>query len=303
MNAVAGVPEPRLRQGRRPIAAIFVAVSVANLVPCQALPIKLATWNLDWLTARSRVEAHLPDDVDPRLDADFARLRAYADHLAADVVAFQEVDGTQAAARVFDPATYAISTIDEDVVQRVGLAVRHGIALTRHSDLTALDVDPGAAHPLRSGLDETLDFADRRHLRLLVVHLKSGCATDPIETSRRPACVLLAQQIPVLAAWVAARRGENIPFAIAGDFNREMETPEALSTALTRAAPLTRVTQGKSNPCWETEDFIDHILLGGGAAAWLVPGSLRVMTYRETDPAMRPHLSDHCPVSVRLDVR
>jgi hypothetical protein len=28
--------------------------------------------------------------------------------------------------------------------------------------------------------------------------------------------------------------------------------------------------------------------------------TLRVMTYRETDPAMKERLSDHCPVSVRF---
>ena len=40
------------------------------------------------------------------------------------MVAFQEVDGVAAAARVFSiPARYALVAIDEDVVQRVGLAV------------------------------------------------------------------------------------------------------------------------------------------------------------------------------------
>jgi hypothetical protein len=31
--------------------------------------------------------------------------------------------------------------------------------------------------------------------------------------------------------------------------------------------------------------------------------SLRVMGYRETDRSFRDRLSDHCPVSVTLDVR
>ena len=90
--------------------------------------------------------------------ADFARLRGFADALDADVVAFEEVDGAEAAARVFDPARYRVVTIDEDVVQRVGLAVRRGIGVERHADVAALDVEPYAEHQLRDGLDATLDF-------------------------------------------------------------------------------------------------------------------------------------------------
>jgi hypothetical protein len=41
-------------------------------------------------------------------------------------------------------------------------------------------------------------------------------------------------------------------------------------------------------------------LLGGAARAWLLPDTLRVLTYRETGEAWKERLSDHCPVSVRL---
>ena len=55
-----------------------------------------------------------------------------------------------------------------------------------------------------------------------------------------------------------------------------------------------------SSPCWGNESFIDHILAGGAAAAWMRPDTLRVLTFRETDPAWKDRLSDHCPVSVRF---
>ena len=66
--------------------------------------------------------------------------------------------------------------------------------------------------------------------------------------------------------------------------------------------PLTRATEGYSSPCWGHEAFIDHILIGGAARAWVMPNSLRVLAYRETDRAWKERLSDHCPVSVRLTV-
>lgn len=269
----------------------------------QASPVKIATWNLNWLTLRPAGDPALPPDVRVRAPEDFGRLRGFAGRLDADVVAFEEVDGTEAAARVFDPARYRLLTIGEPVVQRVGLAVRPWIGVTRNADVAALDVEAGARHPLRDGLDVTLGFPGGARLRVLAVHLKTGCHTDVLAGSRRPQCALLARQIPVLADWIRARAAEGIPFAVLGDFNRVMDRPDALEQAMDAAAPLLRVTQGQSDPCWGGGSFIDHIFLGGDARGWLVPGSLRVMTYRSSDPGDRERLSDHCPVSVRIEPR
>ncbi len=266
-----------------------------------AQTLKISTWNLDWLTTRTRAEANLPADVHPRSPADFQRLAAYARKLNADVVAFQEVDGPQAAALVFDPARYTILTINEPVVQRVGIAVRRGIGITRNPDVAALDVEAGATFPLRDGLDVTLTLPGGQSLRVLVVHLKTGCQTDRLAGSTRSQCALFARQIPPLAAWAAARQREGTAFLLAGDFNRVLDDPEELGAALAAAAPLSRATEGRANPCWDGAPFIDHILAGGPARGWLVPDSLRVQVFQETDDAERPHLSDHCPVSVKLD--
>jgi endonuclease/exonuclease/phosphatase family metal-dependent hydrolase len=282
--------------------AVMVAAAVCAAGPARAADEKIATWNLDWLTLRPAGDAALPDNVHPRRPQDFDRLRGYADKLDADVIAFQEVDGIAAASRVFDPERYTLLTIDEAVVQQVGLAVRHGITVQRHPDLAALDVEPAAPHRLRAGLDATLVFPGGTALRVLAIHLKTGCHTDDVSSSTRPQCALLAQQIPVLAAWIAARAAEGVPFIVLGDFNRVMDQPEAISQALQQAAPLLRANAGQSDPCWDGQPFIDQILAGGPARDWLVPGSLRVMTYRGADPRDRDRLSDHCPVSVHLAV-
>ena len=99
---------------------------------------------------------------------------------------------------------------------------------------------------------------------------------------------------------ILARAASGEAFAVMGDFNREMDGPEALSEAMQEAAPLVRVTQGHSDPCWSGGAFIDHIFLGGAARDWLVPGSLRVMIYNSRDTGDQARLSDHCPVSVRI---
>lgn len=270
------------------------------LLATAAAPIKVATWNLDWLTARSHDVADLPDDVSVRAEGDFAMLRGYAQALDADIVGLQEVDGAGAAAKLFDPAAYQFAFIDEAVTQQVGIAVRRSITLTRNPDLTGLDTTPEAKHRLRNGLDVTLGLPDGQRLRVLVVHLKTGCWADALE-SRKRACQTLAEQVPVMADWVGHRQAEGAPYLVMGDFNRRMDLPgDPVLGALEAAAPLTLVTAGQASPCWGGEDFIDHLLLGGVARGWLQPGSLRVLTYQQTAD-YKDRLSDHCPVSVRLD--
>lgn len=284
---------------RRPLALL---AALLLPLPLHAAPLKLATWNLEWLTLRRAGDPALPADVTPRIPSDFDRLRSYAQLLNADVIALQEVDGPASAARLFPPADYTLHFTSDPVIQRVGFAIRRTIPVTDNPDDTALNVyGPGAKLPLRSAADVTLDLPHGQHLRLLAVHLKSGCWDQPLGVATKP-CAALRAQLPVLTAWIAARRAEGIPFAILGDFNRVLDHNDALLAALRQAAPLARGTEGFANPCWGGDHFIDHILLGGPAIPWLAKDSLRVLVYRETDDAARTHLSDHCPISVRLNV-
>jgi endonuclease/exonuclease/phosphatase family metal-dependent hydrolase len=268
--------------------------------PAHAQTIKLSTWNLNWFTT-SQTQADRPADAPHRTQADIAELRAYANRLDADIIALEEVDGATSAASLFPPDRYTIVTIHQNVAQQVGLAVRRPLTVMQNPDITDLDVEPARApHHLRYGLDATVGFPDGAKLRILAVHLKTGCITDNIVTSRRPACALLSRQIPPLAAWLAARAAGPTPFALLGDFNRDFDQPESVAIPLQVAAPLVRVTEGASDPCWSTGPFIDHIFLGGDARAWLQPGSLRVLTYHSDNESDKDRLSDHCPVSVRL---
>ena len=267
------------------------------LLPClaDAAELKLATWNLEWLTTAG---GDLPPDVRPKRPEDIDLLRRYATELDADVVAMQEVDGPVIAARVFPADRYSLHLSHDRIVQRVGFAVRRGIRYTVDPDLTGLDADPG--HKLRSGVDITLRL--QPPLRLLAVHLKTGCLDQRLDNARNRACAELSAQIPPLLDWIRERRAEGIAFAILGDFNRHMDGRDPFWSALRQAAPLTRATEGQSSPCWGGEAFIDHILLGGSARDWWQSDTLRVLTYRETGAEWRSRLSDHCPVSVRLRI-
>lgn len=284
-------------RGSRFLAALLVCLPLA----ARAAPFKLTTWNLDWLTLRPQGDASLPDDVTVRKPADFARLHWYAAALKPDIVAVEEVDGPAPLEKLFSPSDYTLLFTHDDVVQRVGLAVRHGIAVRQNPDLTALDVyPPDARFALRSGLDATLTFPGGEKLRVLAVHLKTGCWDRKLSYHTR-ACRTLRDQLRVLEPWVAARAAEHVAFAVMGDFNRDMDGRDTFLAGLDGAAPLVNTTAGFADPCWGGDRFIDHILLGGPARGWLVPGSMRVLVYKETDPALKDAISDHCPVSVLLN--
>ena len=73
--------------------ALLLFFLVILAVPATAQEIKLASWNIAWLTTKPSGHPDLPRDLTTRTEQDFARLRAYAERLAPDVVALQEVDG------------------------------------------------------------------------------------------------------------------------------------------------------------------------------------------------------------------
>ncbi len=272
---------------------LLVLLSVLLPLPAAAENLKIATWNLNWLTTRGR---DVPDDVKIRSDSDFTRLAQYAQELNADVIAIEEVDGFSNASRLFPRDRYSVHMTRDRVVQRVGIVVRRGLRYDQNPDVTAL-----AENHLRSGADITLHL-EGSDLRVLAVHLKTGCHSQPLPNTNDRACLELRDQVPPLADWIAARRQEGVPFIVLGDFNRRMDRNDTLLADLRKAAPLVRATEGHSSPCWGKESFIDHILAGGPAADWMRPDTLRVLTYHETDPTLKEQLSDHCPVSVNLAV-
>ena len=281
----------------RRFAALLLCLLVA--LRAEAAELKVATWNLEWLTDRPAGDPALPPDVHFRSAQDFDRLRQYALQLDADVVALQEVDGRTVAQRVFPPDRYSLHLTQDRRVQRVGIAVRRGLHYDVNPDVTAIGISPEMR--LRSGADITLHLPEGA-LRILAVHLKTGCSHKRLSRRSRGPCAELRAQIPPIAAWIAARRRDGEPFLLMGDFNRWLDSRDQVWRELTQAAPLTRATEGHSSPCWGREAFIDHIIAGGAARSWMQLDTLRVLTYRETGAEWKHRLSDHCPVSVRLHV-
>ena len=165
------------------------------------------------------------------------------------------------------------------------------MAYRRNGDLKALG---GAAAFQRWGTDITV-AAGSRELRLLSVHLRTGCwgAKQDGERRSRKACATLRGQIGRLKAWASARRAEGMAFVILGDFTRRLTLPgdwawRVLSPSSASVRLLTQGVPFRCDPRFPA--FIDHMVAGGGAETMLAPDS-----FREA-PQRGPH-SDHCAIS------
>ncbi len=266
--------------------------------------IKLAAWNMEHLAEANGSGCR------PRSDFDYAAMRAYVADLGADVIAFQEVESQAAAERVFDPALYTV--VIEDRVgtnrggfcrgregltinaQRTGFAVRKDIPFDRQPDFTAVQVD----NPdLRSGVDLIVRPRGGEPIRVLSVHLKSGCSSG----ASNEACPVLLQQVPVMEQWIDQRAAEGVRFAILGDFNRRLAMPndsvwadwDDASPANADLALASGDQSARCNPRYR--DFIDFIVLDRRAT-----GGLRGFEEKTFEGQS---LADHCAVAASLSLR
>jgi len=314
-------------------ALACLALLAAPHATAQQRTLRLATWNLEWLIAPETFERlaascrdeapagggrWIPCDIVAgeramrRTAADFAKLHEYALRLDADVIAVQEVDGAQAARLVFPDHDFCFTRRVH--VQNVGFAIRPGVPF-RCADYPDLGLEGSR---VRWGAELTLFPGSPSEVRVLGVHLKSGCHGERL-TSERHDCQRLAEQVPILERWIDARARAGVPFAIAGDFNRRFSSerrqardrfgrltamwPE-LDDGSPPEADLTDATVRRDARCLPQASrraAIDHIVLSRSLAARLVPGSMRRVTYATAD-ARRFRLSDHCPVAVTLEL-
>lgn len=300
--------------------------------------LRVATWNIEWLNDRpvradqrlGCLKARNASNGKPgegvcgkplRNAADYEALKAYFDGIAPDVVALQEVKNAKAAAQVIDPARYEFYFTKFPQEQNVGVAVRKDrVRIVKAADYSALGVGS-----VRYGADLTVEpiAAPGKQVRLLAVHLKSGCFNDPLDSDRtdkrggKP-CVTLQKQVPELEKWIDQRAAEPVPFLVLGDFNRNLDFEaqgsldgmedyvqgsnlwmwQEISDGDPPEARLFNTVEGKPIKCGfkKYSNFIDNILASRSMAKTFIPGSFRQHAYDERQ-FLDHYLSDHCMVT------
>jgi len=302
--------------------ALWFANPASSAVPAE---LKIATWNLEWFMTPETLRAlapactaadaprdgarrAVPCDVaseHARSREDIAALRRHAEKLDADIVALQEVDGPDAARLVFRDYQFCFS--GRVAVQNNGFAIRRGLPFSCGPEL----VDLAMNDDVRRGVELRMFPGTAQEFRLLSVHLKSGCARDALD-SARAGCAVLARQVPILERWIDTQAIERRPFAVLGDFNRDLRREPAgpsiwtdIDDANPPAADLVNTAEGKAfQNCMPSQTFsgyIDYIVLGRQMARGLVPESFGRALFPPKD-AQRRKLSDHCPVFIRIRV-
>lgn len=270
----------------------------------QRATLTLAAWNMEHLAEADGTGCR------PRTGADYEAMRRYVAELDADVIAFQEVESKAAAERVFDPALYTVVIEDRAGsdrrsecrgregltinAQRTGFAVRKDLPFERRPDFTELQLgDPD----LRSGVDLIVRPRGGAPVRLLSVHLKSGCSSG----DRNEACAVLFRQVPVMERWIDDRANEGLRFAVLGDFNRRLAMPGDVvwadwDDASPPNADLALASGDRPAGCNPRyRDFIDFIVLDRRATADLAGFAEKTFA---GDP-----LSDHCAITADLAPR
>ena len=204
------------------LTASVLLVFLLKAIPvcAGAAEIKIASWNIYWLTSED------PDHHRRKAD-DYTRLAGYANDLGADVIALQEVDAGFVR-KVFPPQQYRIELSNRrDTRQRTGFAIRKGIRYRRLPDYRELSTKWG----LRYGAVIELEVGGRK-IDLMSVHLKSGCFDRDLDRPITASCRELKSQVRPLESWIDRRLERGRAFVLLGDFNRRMDRLERRSLAL-----------------------------------------------------------------------
>ncbi|MER9758275.1 hypothetical protein NKJ46_34000 [Mesorhizobium sp. M0166] len=233
-------------------------VSISN-----AAGATLANWNVQTLTYNGDPITVFPGDFH-REDVDFKDLRRWRDLVAADVYFLQEVTSPAAIDEVFPVVEGWRHCISGQYAKAEGLPIKPvcsgpgdtphkptgptraqytAVALRAGSPFSILDtaddpalnvksLDGGVERDIRWGLEVTLGFGEAK-LRVLVVHLKSGCFDDqikqslwlnpPVDPPSSWACDTLGRQLYPLRAWITLREAAGEAWMVVGDFNRRLD--------------------------------------------------------------------------------
>jgi endonuclease/exonuclease/phosphatase family metal-dependent hydrolase len=343
----------KLRLPNRALHAVVAVLATAALVPSQAhaglvdkamalvsgkseggkAGLTLATWNMEWLmtpatyaslaptctrqqpASNERAFPCTPGHTPPpqRTAADFEAMGHTATALLkvqqADLIGLQEADGPEAAKLVFRQGYQLDCFVKRAHPQKVGFAIREGIPYRCNGDLRDLDIDGST----RAGADISLWPGTSHEVRVLAVHLKSGCFAGKLDRSFQP-CQRLRRQVPVVEAWIDQRIRDGVALAVLGDFNRHLdkdarypagpdeEQPfnlwQAWSDQNPPGADLMRATEGqpylRCNDSERHSQYIDDIVIDRRLGTRFPTRRFARQPDEAADQGRQ--LSDHCPV-------
>ncbi|MCG7584427.1 endonuclease/exonuclease/phosphatase family protein [Photobacterium sp. OFAV2-7] len=282
---------------------IYLALSLLNS-SAFASSLKIATWNVEFLTAKSNTSCA------PRSDEDYIKLSEVASSIDADIYALQEVESAKALERIFDPAVYNFivsertgKTYDcrhnkkyKTTQQRVAYAVKKSVKYqySKTDNLTELDLEGNNA--LRYGLVLQLPKAT-----LVNVHLKSACHSGDV-LSNGSNCDVKKRQFDVLTKWVN-KQPSSKELVILGDFNHKFNDDDYFLNGDAEKRSMTANTSSLNScrPRYSSDQGVDHIVTSFDELEVSIVNYVDVNNDQVED-SEESMLSDHCPIVATVDL-
>lgn len=324
----------------RRIIQIAFAILISITLNAHADTYRIGAWNIQDLHHEEGFSLRNFGDFSSvgRTSEHFDLLEKYRDQFGrdktpADLIALQEM-GTKAAMERIFPASEYLTLMssrwqNDDALEGegkvfTGIAIRKasGIQLIKQEDLTELSVLHSDGNAVRTGTAALVELSGQK-LWFLSVHLKSSCAGTQghhknAHTSGDDDCETLWSQMEPLSNWIAERQAEELPFIIAGDFNRRFRQYSHTGpvwSAINGVAPNTPILEPLVTGHPETvtrkcptrkgtsTQPIDWILTDTKIVHWFVENSFWERRFTQTDvDQARRGLSDHCPISVDIEI-
>lgn len=235
-----------------------------------------------------------------RSQESYATLKKIPEENPGDIWVLQEIQDKVALHRVFPHQRYILECENRMGQHRVCIAIKRGKGLQfrRHPDLVSLRLKKRG---LRAGMDFTI-LKQGKAIRVLGIHLKSGCFNEKFEKSKRKICTTLRRQTHYLEKWIDARSLEGIPYLVIGDFNRHLtKKRDAIWKEIDDGEPinsdLVNLNASQKNTCWDSKYryFVDFLIADKRAAKHYIPGSFKVASLSSYNQGPES-LSDHCPI-------
>ncbi|WP_159447840.1 endonuclease/exonuclease/phosphatase family protein [Photobacterium toruni] len=284
-----------------------------------AQPFTLMSWNMQWLSTK-------PTSPIIRSAADYQALQQLFITYSPDILAFQEVDSTDALYQIIDHHQYQIYVSDrihspQDRFkinnQYTGFAVKRHIVVDDIADLSQLSspaVTSDNIRPFKNKLrygSVIKIIINKQPIIILNLHLKSGCFTNKqLSKQRSKSCKTLAQQLFLIKQWVKkSQQHKSQSLIIVGDINHQIIDNQQFidkitdnSTKIHRlsAAINANCTVKLATPKYRYRTYhklIDHLF----ATTNITAISQHQIQYNKQQLSQHT-LSDHCPLLFTLSI-
>lgn len=258
--------------------------------------ITIATFNVEWL-------GDMVNDRIDRLPEDYKLIAEIIKKSDADIIALQEIENENALKLLNKHLTgFKYYLGKKGGKQNLGLLYKKELIVKIIGEYTPLIVEqnrtrPGLVFECKAG---NFDFIG------MVVHFKSSSRYDDTKEKVQKSKELRAKQIEKTHFWADSilRKTKEQDVIILGDFN---DTPvrkkDNLLAIFKYDTNFIFLTENLKSCKYPTFYSIDHILVSSSANKRYIKNSLRSLDFRSilTDEETKK-VSDHCPVSVMLDI-